>query len=40
MDPNRLDERRGKDRRQKYIPVIHDRRKENRRAEEERRKTD
>ena len=40
MDPNRLNERREKDRRKKYIPVTHDRRKGNRRGDEERRKTD
>ncbi len=40
MDPNRLNERRDQDRRQKNIPVTHDRRKGNRREGEERRKTD
>ena len=40
MDPNRLNERRGKDRRQENIPVTHDRRKGNQREEGERRKTD
>ena len=40
MDPNRLNERRDKDRRQKNIPITHDRRKGNRREGKERRKTD
>ena len=40
MDPNRLNERRDKDRRQKNIPVTRDRRQGNRREVEERRKTD
>ena len=40
MDPNRLNERRDKDRRQKNIPVTPDRRKGNRREKGERRKTD
>ena len=40
MDPNRLNERREKDRRQENIPVTPDRRKGNRREKGERRKTD